>query len=112
MTILLESAIRVTLIAAIIALVLFAMRIRTASVLHAAWASVILVMLLLPAWIAWGPKASLPVLPADRTPAVVLLPPPSPAGLADAAPRTSPVPSPAREGGGYILIYLLGLGVF
>ena len=115
MTILLESAIRATLIAAIIALVLFAMRIRTASVLHAAWASVIVVMLLLPAWIAWGPKAPLPILPPDRTPAVVLLPQPSPAGLVSttpASPVSSPALSPARKGGGYIAIYLFGVGVF
>jgi len=116
MTILFESAIRVTLIAAIIALVLFAMRIKTASVLHAVWAGVVVLMMLLPAWVAWGPKASLPVLPPDRTPVVALLPPPSPAGLADATPRTSPVPShapsPARQRGGYIAIYLLGVGVF
>ena len=113
MTILFESAIRVTLIAAIIALVLFAMRIKTASVLHAVWAGVVVLMLLLPAWVAWGPKASLPVLPPDRTPVIALLPPPLPAGLADATPRTSPV----REDRGYAsldpiaAIYLLGLGV-
>jgi len=65
MTILFESAIRVTLIAAIIALVLFAMRIKTASVLHAVWASVVVLMLLLPAWVAWGPKAPLPILPSQ-----------------------------------------------
>ena len=95
MTILFESAIRVTLIAAIIALVLFAMRIKTASVLHAVWASVVVLMLLLPAWVAWGPKASLPVLPPDRTPAIALLPPPSPAGLADQRLRPAPYPTPS-----------------
>jgi len=65
MTILFESAIRVTLIAAVIGLVLFAMRIKTASVLHAVWASVVVLMLLLPAWVAWGPKAPLPILPSQ-----------------------------------------------
>ncbi|MGH9647380.1 MAG: M56 family metallopeptidase [Bryobacteraceae bacterium] len=115
MTILLESAIRVTLIAAIIALVLFAMRIKTSAVLHAVWASVVVVMMLLPAWVAWGPKASLPVLPPDRTPVVTFLPPPSPAGRVStilARPISSPDPSPARKGGGYVAIYLLGVGVF
>ena len=63
-TLLIESAIRATLIAAVIGLVLFAMRIKTASVLHAVWASVVVLMMLLPAWVAWGPKASLPVLPS------------------------------------------------
>ena len=114
MTILFESAIRVTLIAAVIGLVLFAMRIKTASVLHAVWAGVVVLMMLLPAWVAWGPKASLPVLPSKRTPVVALLPPPLPAALADATPRTSPV----RQDGGYSLrenaipgIYLLGVCV-
>lgn len=116
MTILLESAIRVTLIAAIIALVLFAMRIKTASVLHAVWASVVVLMLLLPAWVAWGPKASIPVLPPERSLAIELLPPPSPpAGLVSttpASPVSGPTPSPARKGGGYIAIYLFVVGMF
>jgi bla regulator protein blaR1 len=115
MTILLESAIRVTLIAAIIGLVLFAMRIKTASVLHAVWASVVVLMLLLPAWVAWGPRASIPVLAPERSLAIELLPPPLPAGLVSttpASPVSIPVRSPAREGGGYLAIYLLGVGVF
>jgi bla regulator protein BlaR1 len=115
MTILLESAIRVTLIAAVIALVLFAMRIKTASVRHAVWAGVVVLMLLLPAWVAWGPKASLPVLPPDPAPAVTLLPPPLPAGRVStipASPVPTPTPSPARKGGGHIATYLLGVGVF
>jgi bla regulator protein BlaR1 len=114
MTILLESAIRVTLIAAVIAMVLFAMRIKTASVQHAVWAGVVVLMLLLPAWVAWGPKASIPILRSDRAPAVVLLPPPSPVELVSrtpSSPASVPVRSPAREGGGYVAIYLLGVGV-
>jgi bla regulator protein blaR1 len=112
MTILFESAIRVTLIAAIIGLVLFVMRIKTASVLHAVWASVVVLMLLLPAWVGWGPKASIPVLPPDQSPAIELLPPSLPTGLVDATPHTSPV----REDRGYNWreyaipgIYLLGV---
>ena len=110
---LLESAIRMTLIAAAVALVLRIMRIKTASVLHALWASVVVLMMLLPAWVAWGPRASIAILPPDPIPAIALLPPLLPAGLADATPRTSPVPSPAREGGGYSLVtavYLFGFG--
>src|SRR5213075_1104129 len=115
MTILFESAIRVTLIAAVIALVLFAMRIKTASVLHAVWASVVVLMMLLPVWVAWGPKASLPVLPPQATAVITPLvdvPPPLPAGLEARS------PSPVREDGGYSLrvnaisgIYLLGLSL-
>jgi bla regulator protein blaR1 len=92
MTILLESAIRVTLIAAVIGLVLVAMRIKTSSLLHAVWASVVVLMMLLPAWLAWGPKAPIPVLPSQATTAIApfdLVPPPSPAGLPQ--PSTSPV---------------------
>ncbi len=112
-TLLIESAIRATLIAAVIAVVLWAMRIKTASVLHAVWASVVILMMLLPAWIAWGPKASLAVLPSQTTATIVPpdgMPPPLPAGL------TQYVASPVREDGGYRLgeyaipgIYLLGL---
>jgi uncharacterized protein (TIGR03435 family) len=112
-TLLIESSLRAILIATVIALVLFAMRIKAASVRHAVWAGVVVLMLLLPAWVAWGPKASIPVLPPERSSAIELLPPPSPAGLAEPSPRTSPV----REDGGYAsldpiaAIYLLGLGV-
>jgi bla regulator protein blaR1 len=64
-TLLIESAVRATLIAAAVALVLWAMRIKTASVLHAVWASVVVWMLLLPAWVVWGPKAPLRILPPE-----------------------------------------------
>jgi uncharacterized protein (TIGR03435 family) len=113
-TLLLESATRVTLIAAVIALVLWIMRIKTASARHTVWASVVLLMMVLPAWVAWGPKAPLPLLPPElqRTATVIVdrVPPPLPAGLPQ--PSTSPV----REDGGYNSreyaipgIYLLGL---
>jgi hypothetical protein len=113
MTILFESAIRVTLIAADSGLELCAMRIKTASVLHAVWASVVVLMMLLPVWVAWGPKAPIPVLPSQATTAIApldLVPPPSPAGL----PQRST--SPVRQDGGYVLpdaltvIYFLGFG--
>src|SRR5690349_24291602 len=112
MTILFESAIRATLISAVVALVLFAMRIKTASVLHAVWASVVVLMLLLPAWVVWGPKAPLPVLPPDRTSAVVILP-----ARAPVAAVSTTTASPIRENGGsaplnpIAAIYLLGVGV-
>ena len=110
MTILFESAIRVTLIAAVIALVLLAMRIKTASVLHAVWASVVVLMMLLPAWVTWGPKASLPVLPPQATAAItplVYVPPPLPAGLEE---RSA---NPVRQDGdfSFLGVYLLGVSV-
>jgi uncharacterized protein (TIGR03435 family) len=109
-TLFMECAIRATLIAAVIALVLFAMRIKTASVLHAVWSSVVVLMMLLPAWLAWGPKASLPVLPSATIAPLDLLPPPSPAGLVERSTISSA--SPVREDGGYALlesVYLLGV---
>ncbi len=72
-----EFVIRTTLIAMATGASLWALRIRSASAKHAAWTGVMLAMLLLPAWIEWGPKASLPVLPAhpvvvtDVTPVAV-----------------------------------------
>lgn len=116
MTILFESVIRVTLIAAIIGLVLFAMRIKTASVLHAVWAGVVVVMLLLPAWVAWGPKASIPVLPPEiGQTATAQFDPlllPLPAGLPQHS--TSPVHGDRRYNlRDYAIpgVYLLGVGV-
>jgi bla regulator protein BlaR1 len=108
-----ESAVRATLIAAAVALVLLVMRVKAASARHAVWAGVVVLMMLLPAWVAWGPKASLPVLPSQAHAAkapVDYVPPPLPAGRAETAPRTSP----GREDGGYPVvpaIYLLGFGL-
>jgi hypothetical protein len=113
-TLLIESSLRAILIATVIALVLWTMRIKTASVLHAVWASVVVLMLLLPAWVAWGPKAPLPVLPSqvgqNATAQFDPLLLPLPAGLQQRS--TSPV----REDGGSSLreyavpgIYLLGV---
>ena len=58
----LEFILRTTLIAAAMALLLAAMRARTPALRHAVWTGMILLMLVLPAWLAWGPKASLPIL--------------------------------------------------
>jgi hypothetical protein len=52
------------LIAAGTGLGLRALRVRGAAARHAAWAGVVLAMLLLPGWTAWGPKAEVRVLPA------------------------------------------------
>ena len=66
-----EYAVRITLIAAVIATVLWILRIKAASARHAVWAGVVLVMLLLPAFLSWGPKVSLPLLPR-RTRAITV----------------------------------------
>ncbi len=67
-----EFAIRAGLIVLTTAIMLRILRIRIAAAQHAVWAGVLIVMLLLPLWIAWGPKATLPVLPARSEPAVVV----------------------------------------
>ena len=56
--------IRAALIVLTTAVVLRVLRIRTAAAQHAVWVGVLVAMLLLPAWLAWGPKAGVPVLPA------------------------------------------------
>jgi Zn-dependent protease with chaperone function len=62
---LLWSAVRATLLAAVVALVLGAMRVRQAAVRHAAWTGVVATMLALPVLLAWAPRISLPVLRAE-----------------------------------------------
>jgi hypothetical protein len=59
----LECAVRAALIVAAAAVVLSAMRVKDANAKHSVWAGVVAMMLLLPIWTAWGPEASLRVLP-------------------------------------------------
>jgi uncharacterized protein (TIGR03435 family) len=57
----LECSIRAALMIAATAVVLFVLRIRSAAARHVVWSGVMLLMMLLPVCVAWGPKASLPV---------------------------------------------------
>jgi BlaR1 peptidase M56/Polysaccharide biosynthesis/export protein len=61
--------VRAALIAAGTAAVLRILRVKTAAARHVAWAGVVVLMLLLPVWTAWGPKPSLRILPAAAAPA-------------------------------------------
>jgi hypothetical protein len=63
---LLECSLRAALMAAGTAVALSTLRVRTPAARHIAWTGVLVAMLLLPVLTAWGPKASLPVLPAVR----------------------------------------------
>jgi uncharacterized protein (TIGR03435 family) len=63
----LECSIRAVLIAAGTAAILRLMGAKTAAARHAAWAGVLLLMMVLPVWTAWGPKAELRVLAAPAT---------------------------------------------
>ena len=67
----LECVLRSALIAGGTWLALWLFRVRAARIRHAIWASVVLLMLALPAWTIWGPKAVLRVL----TPAPVVTAP-------------------------------------
>jgi uncharacterized protein (TIGR03435 family) len=60
----LECAIRAALLVAGAGIVLQAMRVKSAAARHGVWAGVVVLMLALPMWTAWGPKAALRVLPA------------------------------------------------
>jgi hypothetical protein len=58
-----ECFVRAALLVGGTAIVLYAMRVKTAAARHRVWAGVMALMLALPIWTAWGPKASLRVLP-------------------------------------------------
>ena len=58
-----EFAIKAVLIAVGTAGVLRILDVRTAAARHAAWAGVVVVMLLLPVWTIWGPKVAWHLLP-------------------------------------------------
>jgi TonB family protein len=66
-----ECVIRSTLIAVGAAAVMFVLRVKAARVRHAVWASVVVFMLALPAWTAWGPKAVVRLLKPEIAPAQV-----------------------------------------
>jgi hypothetical protein len=59
----LECFVRAALLVGATAIVLYAMRVKTATAKHSVWAGVVALMLFLPIWTAWGPKAPLRVLP-------------------------------------------------
>ena len=58
-----ECSVRAALLVAGAALVLYVMRVKAPAAKHSVWAVVVQLMLVLPIWTAWGPKASLRVLP-------------------------------------------------
>ena len=64
-SLLFESALRATLIVAFVAVVLKTLRVESPAIRHSLWTGVLILMLLLPALVAWGPKAPLPVLPTE-----------------------------------------------
>lgn len=101
-----ECSVRAALIIGAAAVVLFAMKVKAPTAKHQIWTGVLALMLLLPIWMPWGPRASLRMLPTltpasanqSRIPIETL-----PTGIASTA--VSPV-SVLLVG-----IYLLGLCV-
>jgi bla regulator protein blaR1 len=115
---LLECALRATLMAAGTAAVLWAMRIRSAAARHAAWTVVLLGMLVLPIWSAAGPRVSLRWLGPTAPPAGIVAEPtpdlPPPAVLSETSPQDAPANrTPARVDVQDVLIgmYLVGVSV-
>jgi hypothetical protein len=58
-----ECSVRAALIIGAAAIVLSAMKVKEPTAKHRIWTGVLALMLLLPIWTIWGPKASLRVLP-------------------------------------------------
>ena len=69
-SLLIEFVLRSSLIAAAVALAIGLLRIKSAAARHKLWASMVVLMALLPGFLAWGPKAPIPVLPRIRGQAV------------------------------------------
>ena len=59
----LECSVRAALIIGAAAIVLSAMKVKEPTAKHHIWTGILALMLLLPIWTIWGPKASLRVLP-------------------------------------------------
>jgi hypothetical protein len=124
MEILVESAVRATVLAGAVGLVVTALRLASPRTLHTAWTGVAFVMLLSPAIVAWGPEAAIPVLWSAPASAVQGWDsgPVLDHGVAAAAPLPS-IPHQRRvdwksvialiyAGGLVLLLLRLGLGVW
>lgn len=125
-TLLMEWSIRAILMAVGTATVLRLLRIRSAAARHTAWTAVLAVMLLMPAWTAWGPKLVLPVLPKAEQAAfepslgagipLVSSPPATSTTIPSSQPidtqRPTPEPAPTLPWGSVVLVcYFTGAGV-
>jgi hypothetical protein len=118
MSLLFESSVRAALVASAVAAVVHGLRIAHARARHSAWCGVLAAMLLLPAFSAWGPKATLRVLPLHA--AVPAGGPWTPMNTPPSAPSTAPsipaqpnaVPRPLQPGPDLLWIaYLVVAGL-
>lgn len=81
MAVLAESAVRIIVLAVAVAAGLRVLRVASPRVAHHAWTGVCVVMLLLPAIVAWAPETLVPMLPPQTPPAAVDVPTPVPVAV-------------------------------
>jgi beta-lactamase regulating signal transducer with metallopeptidase domain len=111
-----ESAVRITVLSLGVAVVLRTLQVRSPRFVHGAWTVVVVVMLLLPVFVAWGPEFEVPVLPSHtmsgmRAPA---------AGEVAVAEHIRGTASPATDGAqrrmtwaaAAMTVYVAGVGLF
>ena len=91
MDILAEAAARITVLAFGVVVVLRALNIRSPRVAHRVWTAVVVVMLLLPVFVAWGPEFAVPLLSSDAASTLRL---PAADRVAAAASNEIPIESP------------------
>jgi beta-lactamase regulating signal transducer with metallopeptidase domain len=118
MDILAESAVRITVLALGVALVLRVLQIRSPQRAHGAWTTVVGVMLVLPVFVAWGPEFAVPLV-ASPTAIGILAPDTSDAAAAE---RDTPALTAATATGGAqsrltwaaagVAVYVAGVGIF
>jgi BlaR1 peptidase M56/Surface antigen variable number repeat len=101
----LEFAVRTVLLVGGTAIVLYITRVKAAAAKHSVWTGVVALMLVLPIWTAWGPKASLRLLPpmAQVTASGSIVP----VGSVPTVPPSSPLFSTGQAV--LLSVYLLGL---
>ena len=100
--------------------VLRALRIRSPRLTHGVWTAVVIIMLLLPAFVAWGPEFAVPLLPSYGA-SDILVPAAGNVAAAPAEQGASPLiaPAPATSSQRHITwmdaawaIYVVGAGFF
>jgi beta-lactamase regulating signal transducer with metallopeptidase domain len=118
MDILAESAVRITVLALGVALVLRVLRIRSPQRAHGAWTAVVGVMLVLPVFVAWGPEFAVPLVPSP-TALGIMAPDTSDAAAGEldtpamtAATATADAQSRLTWVAASVAVYVAGVGVF
>lgn len=118
MDVLAESAVRISLLALGVVTVLRAMHIRSPRVAHRVWTAVVVVMLLLPIFVAWGPEFVVPLLSSDAAGTLRL---PAASGIGSVASNAIPIESPLDTAGAprritwvtaVGTVYVAGVGFF